>query len=302
MRFQRDLQHAGINNDLPDLERKKNGSKTQLPKHKRSPKVKKWTTAQKLLQKKVWVNEDRWLNGLYSWQISAPVLPTRRFKTIRDMRKDELQLCKTWQWPKKAFLHIWPAIYVLLPHLILWVAIGTGILISYYVPPGVFRCRTYGELYFGIGWTISYILSKAITNMPQASVSQGIRFLLLLLKDCTVTALAVLWIFLTQFGWYNSPDCYMGHKTGLILPEQPNAYEELQIGLRVGGSFVTILSIGLLLQVILLGLCYCAYSSAMWTSVQRDDNAGEQDDSNSGSASNTSSAHEDAQDEEDHRH
>lgn len=217
-------------------------------------------------------SKKRWLYGMYSWQ----PLQIERLNTIRENRRLELQFLRgnagLWQRLRKPLLHLWPTIYVALPVLIFGCAMATGVLISVFVPPRGWRCSTNGEIYFAAGWFGSYIFSKLISLREQ-----GERFFLMFCKDLTVTGGAIAWIFLTQRGWYNRPECYMREdKTGLVLPEQPDAYDQLQAGLRFRGSYVTILVLGIFFQAVLVpGLIYARYESTIWTLMQRDNSASE---------------------------
>ena len=231
---------------------------------------------------------DRWMNSMYLWQPLAPTWKGR-YRVARESRDLEAEHCRNSL--RRRLLKRWPVLYMALPLLTFAAAILTGVLMSYLVPPRGWRCRTNGEMYFAYGWLSSYLLSKTITYVPmparlyailqnsmdetksshRESVPRSGRFFLMLLKDGLATGAVIWWIYKTQIGYYNRPACYMGDNTGLVLPEQPDAYNDLQSGLLVGGKFVDILGIGLTIQVILVpGLILTFYWSAIKTFVQED--------------------------------
>lgn len=212
----------------------------------------RWYNPKRWLNPSRWLTSERWLHGMYSWQ------PLQRK----------------------------PTKHAIFPFFIVGDAILTGVLITYFVPPRGWMCRTWGESYFFFGWLGSYFLSTFISWIPKRDwFPHGARFSIMLLKDLAVTSLIIAWILITQIGCYNKPECYMhGDTSGLVLPEQEAAYDKLQRGLRFGGSYVTILSLGIVFQVVLvLGWIYWRYASSIWTLTQRDNNANEASDEDSDS-------------------
>ena len=122
-RFRRDLEHTNRTltentSELPELTEKNCDSKT------------------------------RWLHGMYLWQ------PLRQegISTVWENRQSELDLLRhytgVWLSVRKGLVFIWGPIHLALPYLIVGVAVMTGVLISWRVPPAGWRCRTLGEMVF----------------------------------------------------------------------------------------------------------------------------------------------------------
>lgn len=216
--------------------------------------------------------DQRWCHGMYSWQSLLTL--GKRVTKVRENQEFEVQYLQrrlslsAWQHLRRFALPAWPVIYLTLPTLTVAAAIATATLISYYVPPVGWRTRTWGQTYYLFGWLGSYLLSDAISWLP----SQRAKFWFMMFKDFVVTALALGMIIIVQLGYHNKAESYIGdERTGLVLPQQPNAYDKVQECLQPGGAYFTILLLGLSFQgIIVPALVYTRYESAMLTLLRKD--------------------------------
>jgi len=237
----------------------------------------------------------RWMNGMPVWIPGKPFLggqfqfmievtreeQSKRRADIRRMRAPRRQV----QLLQVQLLYTWPALYTSLPFLAFGCAIATGTLVSYFVAPRGWRCRTWGELIFALIWFVSYLLTCGISRMAHSSLwtpstvwfekstwlPSGYGFYIMFAKDFSACGAVIAWVVVTQIGYYNRRDCYSTEALGLVLPEQSHGYEELQAGLRVGGSFLTILMVGITVQAAFIpGLIWVRYSGARNALLQSD--------------------------------
>jgi hypothetical protein len=238
-RFRKDLSNAGIILDLPERKFDESDAKAR-----------------------------RIHGGIYTWQPSRK----QRFRTARNNADKELEHMEKRTGRlrdlRKGLTGVWPIIYWALPVFIVVLAIMTGTLISIFVPPIGASCRTWGQLYFGFGWLGSYIATLSVARwLPENRWFQVTAF-----KDLVATFCTVGWIVATQLGYYNRCECYtQWGQAGLALPEQLNAKDILLRGLK-GGSYMWILIVGILLQVILVpALLLWRYHAASRVYWQKDD-------------------------------
>ena len=219
----------------------------------------------------------RWLFGTYSLQ---PRTDLCRWNKIWCHHLEERRLLHKSppsfvRWPRIWLLYVWPFIYFALPFFIVAYPVFIGIAISYNVAPGGWMCRTWGELYFLLGWLASWVCTKVLICCFQSEgLSPTGLFWSMLAKDSLGTFIIIMWIGLTQFGWYNKAECYRSHEGAIIPPMQPVAYGTLQQGIRPYGVFANYLTVLVMVEAFAIpGLIIMRYWGAIRTLTQKDDSA-----------------------------
>ena len=189
-------------------------------------------------------NEQRIFHGgIYSWQPQMSKSPTT-FWTV----------------------------YIVIPFLVVIVGTVTGLLVSGYVPPDGWECRSWGELLISSGWFLSAGFDVVINYFwPPNNRTQRRLFWTMLIKDSLATAVTMGGIIATQVGIFNRCDCYTNSgRTGLALPQMPDVAETLFRRLSTAYPAITFTGIAIELVGIPVFLCIW-YIDALRIFVQRDD-------------------------------
>ena len=166
---------------------------------------------------------------------------------------------------------VW-TVYNVLPLLVVTVGTVTGLLVSGYVPPDGWECRSWGELLISSVWFLS-ACSDIIINYfwPPSKGIQRRLFWTMLIKDSVATAATMGGIIATQVGIFNRCDCYTNWGSrGLALPQMPDVAETLYRRLSTAYPAITFTGIAIELVVIPVFLCIW-YIDALRIFVQRDD-------------------------------
>ena len=163
-------------------------------------------------------------------------------------------------------------VYNALPLLVVIVGTVTGLLVSGYVPPDGWECRSWGELLISFGWFLSAGFDVVIKYFwPLNKGIQRRLFWTMLIKDFVATAATMGGIIATQVGIFNRCGCYTNDgSTGLALPQMPDVAETLYRRLSTAYPAITFTGIAIELIVIPVFLCIW-YIDALRVFVQRDD-------------------------------
>ena len=164
-------------------------------------------------------------------------------------------------------------VYNVLPLLVVIVATVTGLLVTGYVPPDGWECRSWGELLISSGWFLSAgfdIIIKYFWPLNN-NRTQSKLFWTMLIKDSVATAATMGGIIAIQLGIFNRCGCYTNSgRTGLALPQMPDVAETLFRRLSTAYPAITFTGIAIELVVIPVSLCI-RYIDALRIFVQRDD-------------------------------
>ena len=152
------------------------------------------------------------------------------------------------------------------------VATVTGLLVSGYVPPDGWECRSWAELLISSVWFLSAGFDFLINYFwPLNKDIERRLFWTILIKDSVATAATMGGIIATQLGIFNRCSCYTNQgRTGLALPQMPDVAETLFRRLSTAYPAITFTGIAIELVVIPLFLCIW-YIDALRIFVQRDD-------------------------------
>ena len=163
-------------------------------------------------------------------------------------------------------------VYNVLPLLVVIVGTVTGMLVSGFVPPDGWDCRSTGELLISVAWFLSAGVDLIISYIwPLNKRTQNRLFWTMLIKDSVATAATMGGIITTQVGIFNRCDCYTNRGSmGLALPQMPDVAETLFRRLSTVYPAITFTGIGIQLIVVPVFLCTW-YIDALRTFVQRDD-------------------------------
>ena len=163
-------------------------------------------------------------------------------------------------------------VHNVLPLLVVIVGTATGLLVSGYVPPDGWQCRSWGELLISFAWFLSAGIDVIINHFwPLRKNTQTRLFWTMLIKDSVATAVTMGGIIATQVGIFNRCDCYTnGGSTGLALPQMPDVAETLFR--RLSTVYPAITFTGIAIELIVIPVFLCSwYIDALRIFVQRDD-------------------------------
>ena len=163
-------------------------------------------------------------------------------------------------------------VYNVLPLLVVIVGTVTGLLVSGYVPPDGWECRSWAELLISCVWFLSAGFDTVIKYFwPPNKRIQRRLFWTMLIKDSVATAATMGGIIATQLGIFNRCSCYTNEgRTGLALPQMPDVAETLYRRLSTAYPAITFSGIAIELVAIPVFLCIW-YMDALRIFVQRDD-------------------------------
>ena len=163
-------------------------------------------------------------------------------------------------------------VHNVLPLLVVIVGTVTGLLVSGYVPPDGWECRSWGELLISFVWFLSAGFNVLIDYFwPLNKRTQRTLFWTMLIKDSVATAATMGGIIATQLGIFNRCGCYTNWgSTGLALPQMPDVAETLFRRLSTAYPAITFTGIAIELIVFPVFLCIW-YIDALRIFVQRDD-------------------------------
>ena len=127
---------------------------------------------------------------------------------------------------------------------------GTGILVSYLVPPEGFDCRHVAQVLITVLWLLSALADLLLQYLVPARVGHHkMRFWFVFCKDLLATVITVGGVMYAHVGVFNRCSCYTNWgRTGLALPAMP--YVKSILAWRIKHTYPAITFTGIILQLV----------------------------------------------------
>lgn len=136
--------------------------------------------------------------------------------------------------------------------LVVLAATGTGILVSYLVPPEGFDCRHVAQILITVLWLLSALADFLLQYLVPARVGHHkMRFWFVFCKDLVSTIVTVAGVMYAHVGIFNRCSCYTNWgRTGLALPAMP--YVKRILSWRIQHTYPAITFVGIILQLVFI--------------------------------------------------
>lgn len=136
--------------------------------------------------------------------------------------------------------------------LVVLAATGTGILVSYLVPPEGFDCRHVAQILITVLWLLSALADFLLQYLVPARVGHHkMRFWFVFCKDLVSTIVTVTGVMYAHVGIFNRCSCYTNWgRTGLALPAMP--YVKRILSWRIQHTYPAITFVGIILQLVFI--------------------------------------------------
>ncbi|KAL8785839.1 MAG: hypothetical protein Q9195_008462 [Heterodermia aff. obscurata] len=129
---------------------------------------------------------------------------------------------------------------------------GTGILVSYLVPPEGFDCRHVAQVLITVLWLLSALADFLLQYLiPARNGHHKLRFWFVFSKDLLSTIITVGGVMYAHVGVFNRCSCYTNWgRTGLALPAMPHVRNLLAA--RIRHTYPAITFTGIILQLVFI--------------------------------------------------
>ena len=150
-----------------------------------------------------------------------------------------------------------PGLFALL---VVLAATGTGILVSFLVPPEGFDCRHVAQLLITVLWLVSALADFLLQYLvPARNGHHKMRFWFVFSKDLVSTVVTVGGVMYAHVGVFNRCSCFTNWgRTGLALPAMPHVKSIL--AWRIEHTYPAITFSGIILQLVFIPVFVLVYN------------------------------------------
>ena len=136
--------------------------------------------------------------------------------------------------------------------LVVLAATGTGILVSYLVPPEGLNCRHIAQILITVLWLVSALADFLLQYLvPARNGHHKMRFWFVFCKDLVSTLVTVGGVMYAHVGVFNRCSCFTNWgRTGLALPAMPHV--KTLLAWRIEHTYPAITFSGIILQLVFI--------------------------------------------------